>query len=167
MTSWSYPHRLSLISPVNFTAASSQMWALQFTRMSLWLQQQLLLFVQLNSVKNFPPCCRSVHNKGGNFSLFEILDSKNRPPPNCLKLRFWAFQNILRLDFFENFPKSEKFPPLFSIGTQQGGKVYDYQLRTQPKSETLRHSDSNRQTLSRDVPVLGTTFAYFLLSTRV
>ena len=54
---------------------------------------------QLNSVKKFPPCCRSVHNKGGIFSLFEILDTKNRPPPNRLKLRFWAFQNIIRLDF--------------------------------------------------------------------
>ena len=48
--------------------------------------------------------------QGRNFSLFEILDPKNRPPPNCVKLRFWAFQNILRLGFFENFPKSERFP---------------------------------------------------------
>ena len=55
---------------------------------------------QLNALK-IPPCCRSVHNQGFFSSLFEILDPKNRPPPNCLKLHFCAFQNILILDFLK------------------------------------------------------------------
>ena len=75
--------------------------------------------LSIHFLEKFPPLFQIGTKQGG--ETFHILNFKNRPPPNCLKPRFWAFQNILRLDFFENFPKFEKFPPLFQIGTKQGG----------------------------------------------
>ena len=76
---------------------------------------------QLNSVKNSPLVADRYTTRGEIFHFLRFWTPKIDPHPNCLKLRFWAFQNILRLDFFENFPKSERFPPCFRSVHNKGG----------------------------------------------
>ena len=60
------------------------------------------------------------NNKGRGFSLFEIQDPQNRPPPNCYCVgtqrvitSILSFSEHSKTWRFEKNPKSERFPLVF------------------------------------------------------